>query len=99
MKKIIGGKLYNTKTATVVASITSGEGFSFREETLYVTKNNAYFLHGLGGPLTRWSRNVGQNSVEGFEDIITMSIQEVKTWLEDNQEIEAYEKLFGLEEA
>jgi hypothetical protein len=65
MKAVIGGKRYDTETATVVASYRNGD-YSM---TLYVTKNSNWFLvseSGLTGshltPLT------GKQALSWLED-------------------------------
>lgn len=51
MKQIINGKMYNTETATEIATRSNGcTGWEYLEETLYRKKNGEFFLCGSGGP-------------------------------------------------
>lgn len=60
MKKIINKKSYDTETAKVVCSysyIFSGD-FQRVTETLYRKKTGEFFLHGVGGPASKYSREM-----------------------------------------
>jgi hypothetical protein len=91
MKRVIGGKLYDTATATEMAQAERfpASDFNHYREKLYKTKSGAYFLHGVGGPLSRWgygdmmrwSRNCG-------EDIAPLTRDEALEWCE-TREIDA----------
>ena len=103
MKKIIDGKVYNTKTAIEIASwhndFYAGD---FKEcgETLYQTKKGAYFIHGEGGAMSKYSESCGNCSTWG-SDIIPISKNRVVKWLESTKNYEILEDLFPeeLEEA
>ena len=96
MKKIINSKKYDTQTADVIHEWDNGiYGNDFRscEETLYKTKNGAYFLHGQGGAMSKYAEPCGNNSVGGGSDIIPMEKEEAFQWLcehdgEDPAEVE-----------
>ncbi|MTI67130.1 MAG: hypothetical protein FH753_11115 [Firmicutes bacterium] len=103
MKKVINRKVYNTETAELIAEYWNGLGvsdFRYLSEDLYRTKKGAYFLHGSGGPMTKYSESSG-NSTWGIETIIPLTDQEAYEWLEEHDESEVIEKYFGnmLEEA
>ena len=50
MKSVIGGKSYNTDTATEICSWDNEHtGFTQYNETIYKTAKGAYFLYGEGG--------------------------------------------------
>lgn len=85
MKKIINGKRYDTETATEVAQQTWGHhgDFARKEETLYKTKNGAWFLHGKGGPATEYAVFDG-NTATGGQDITPMTQEQAQEWLENN---------------
>lgn len=98
MKKIINGKRYDTETATRLGEYWNGlsrRDFGFMEETLYRKKTGEYFLYGEGGPASRYSRAVGQNSWSGGERIMPMTIQEAKEWAEKHLDGDEYESIFG----
>lgn len=95
-KKIIDGKLYNTETADLVAEWHNGLGsgdFNSRSEELYLTKKGAWFLHGEGGALTRWSKSNG-NSSWGSSNIVPLSADEAREWLEQHDCTEELETHF-----
>lgn len=58
MKKVINNKTYDTKTAKPVGVYTYVFAGDFRKvtETLYRKKTGEFFLHGVGGPASRYPR-------------------------------------------
>ncbi len=72
MKKIICKVEYNTETAEVVASYTSGEfgDATGYEEILYVTPDGKYFLYANGG----------EESIHPVETITRMSAVKAEEW-------------------
>ena len=66
MKKIIGGngkpwRRYDTETAKAVGSRDNGlsyRDFNHVEETLYRKKTGEFFLHGEGGPMTKYAKQI-----------------------------------------
>ena len=97
MKKIIKGKRYDTESANSVGyDYYSNRGdFSYWRETLYRKSTGEYFLHGEGGPMSRYAEVVGQNQWSGGEKIIPLSIESAKEWAEDHLSVEEYESAFG----
>ena len=87
MKKVIGGKIYNTETADLIASwhnnLARGD-FGNCEEDLYVTKKGAYFVHGVGGATSRWAEPVGNNGRAGGSGAIVLSKAEALEWCEQH---------------
>lgn len=102
MKKIIDGKRYDTETAfEKIAEYSNGLGLSdFRHcnEELYRTDSGTWFLHGEGGPLTGYSRPVG-NLTAGGEDITPLTDDEARGWLERHDFPDVVEKYFEIEDA
>lgn len=97
MKKIIGGKKYDTETATVICENSFGEStsdFTYYEETLYQKKNGEFFLFGTGGAMTKYSEGNGSSSW-GSSKIIPLSWDEAKEFVEDHGDVDDYEALFG----
>ena len=95
MKKIINRKMYNTETATMLGQYWNGIGSSdFRTltETLYKTKKGEYFLHGSGGPLSKYSEPCGSNGMCGSEDIIVLTKDQAIDWAEENEVVELFEE-------
>lgn len=98
MKKIIKNKCYDTATAKERGSWSNGLGyrdFAWCEETLYQKKTGEYFLHGAGGPMSRYSRSVGGNTWESGEKIIPMTLEEAREWAEEHLDGDEYEAIFG----
>ncbi|HHX24281.1 MAG TPA: hypothetical protein GX723_09810 [Thermoanaerobacterales bacterium] len=84
MKKVIGKKLYDTETATLIAEYWNvlGKGdFNYLSDDLYVTPNGNYFLSGEGGALTKYGVNCG-NSLTGSSNIFSLTREEAYGWLE-----------------
>ena len=103
MKKIINGKVYNTETATWIASYSNGLGrsdFAYCLEEMYKTRKGSYFIYGEGGGLSRWAKPCGDGTTGG-EGIVAVRESEALYWLERHEETEVIEKLFShiLEEA
>lgn len=97
MKRIIGGKKYDTETAVKVASWTtrgySRSDFRFAHEDMYRKRTGEFFLHGEGHAMTQWGKAIG-NARGWGEDIMPLTEEQARLWVEDkaNQE---YEMLFG----
>lgn len=98
MKKIINGKSYDTETAKNVgcwSNNLSYRDFSWVEETLYRKKTGEYFLHGEGGPASRYSVATGINSWSGGERIMPMTYAEASEWAAKHLDGDDYEAIFG----
>ena len=96
MKKIINGKKYDTETAKLCASGGNGRSdFSRCYEELYRKKTGEYFIYGEGGPMSKYSRSIDQNSWSGGEDILPVTEAEAKEWAEKHCTVEEYEEIFG----
>lgn len=97
MKKVIEGKRYDTEKATVIAEWKNGHyGNDFRrcKETLYVTAKGNFFLHGEGGPLSKYAEPVGNCRTSG-EDISPMKMEEAFRWCQEHDCIAAIELHFS----
>jgi len=100
MKKIIGGKMYDTETAKALgcASATcSTRDFNYWEETLYIKKTGEYFLYGDGGPASRYAEPVdGQgHQWTGGCRISPLKFDQAREWAEKHLSVEEYEEIFG----
>lgn len=97
MKKIVGGKRYDTDTATLVGEYGYGNCGDFERihEGLYRTKNGNYFVAGSGGPKTRYAVSVSQNCWSGSSDIYPLSKGEALEWAQDHLEPHEVEAAFG----
>lgn len=96
MRKIVKGKMYDTDKAREVGMNCNNEtGFGHWCETLYQKRTGEFFLHGEGGPMTKYARRIEQNSWSGGEQIIPMSYKTAQEWAEENLEAGEYENIFG----
>lgn len=98
MKKIIGGKSYDTSTAREVASTSHGDGprdFRYYAETLYCKRTGEYFLAGEGGPMSKYAHSAGQNCWSGGQKIFPLTLAEAKAWAEEEMSADDYEAEFG----
>ena len=100
MKKIINGKRYDTDTAKLIGEdwYSNRTDFSYWREELYRKNTGEYFLHGEGGPNSRYAESVGQNTWSGGEKIIPLSIEAAQKWAEEHLSADEYEKVFGVVE-
>lgn len=92
MKKIINGSRYDTETAKRLGyweNMPDVMDLFWCSETLYRTKAGKYFLHGDGGPGSRYA-----NFPRG-EQIIPLSEDAAKNWAEEHLDGNAYEAAFG----
>lgn len=97
MKKIIGGKKYDTDTAKRVGSFESGYigDFEWRNETLYLKATGEFFLAGEGGAKTRWA----SRTIDGFssgEGILPLTLDEAREWAEEHLTQAEVEELFQI---
>ena len=97
MKRIINGRRYDTETAKLLgqASYSNSTDFAYWSEELYVKRTGEYFLYGEGGPMSKYSQQVGQNEWTGGQEIIPLSLKEAKKWTEKYLDADEYEKIFG----
>lgn len=98
MKKIIDGKRYDTETATKVGEWWNGcsrRDFNFVNEELYQKRTGEFFLYGEGGPSSRYSKSIGNNTWSGDEVIIPLTLEAAQKWAEKNLDGDEYEKIFG----
>ena len=98
MKKIIGGKRYDTATAQKVASDSascSKSDFSYYAESLYRTMSGRFYLVGEGGPMSHYAEAIDSNSWTGGSDLRPLSEKEAREWLEQTGNTEALEDHFA----
>ena len=96
MRKVIDGKVYDTAKAELVAEWDNGyygNDFKRCEENLYRTPKGAWFVAGEGGPMSKYSRPVG-NMTAGGEGLAPLTDDEALQWLEDKGETELIEEYF-----
>jgi hypothetical protein len=71
------------------------DDFGYWEETLYRKTTGEFFLHGAGGPSSKYARPCGSNGRCGGSDILPFTEEEAKRWAEENLSVDEYETLFG----
>lgn len=78
MKRIIEKKVYDTETATKIATTSFGQSNDFKSfaETLYRTAKGNYFLQYRGGPLSKYGVNEGTAGRRGDSGIIVFTHDE-----------------------
>lgn len=98
MKKIINGRKYDTETAKEMAWDEyngSCSDFQWWQETLYQKRTGEFFLFGRGGAMSKYAESCGQNSWSGGSDILPLTLDEAKEWVEEHVDADTYEKIFG----
>ena len=98
MKKIIKNKAYDTETAKELGSWSNMQdygNFSQFSETLYRKKTGEFFLHGEGGPMTKYAVAEGSNSWRGGSRIMPLTFKEAQEWAEKHLDGDEYEAIFG----
>lgn len=96
MKKVINGKLYDTATAKECGDDHHhGGDLDYYIDTLYRKKTGEFFIHGEGGPRTKYGQHTGNNHWSGGEKIIPLSYAEARGWAEEHLTGDEYEAIFG----
>jgi hypothetical protein len=86
MKRVIDRKIYDTENAERIARhnpVADRQDFAYLDEVLYKTEKGNYFLHGTGGPKTKYAKKTG-NGTTGSEEIKPMTEEEALNWCEEN---------------
>ena len=96
MKKIINGKKYDTNTAKILGSTGYSHpgDFNYWAESLYLKKTGEFFLHCVGGAMSKYARRIGPDEWTGGEEIRPLSPEEAQKWAEENLDIEEFERIF-----
>tara|TARA_R110002153_G_scaffold212997_1_gene365531 strand:- start:324 stop:635 length:312 start_codon:yes stop_codon:yes gene_type:complete len=103
MKKIIEGKIYNTKTATMVCDTgnnLSVSDFGYERSGLYMTKKGAFFCAGRGGAMSSYT-SYANGQTSGSSGCYPVTIEDALTIAERHASSEVIEKFFSdmIEEA
>ena len=97
MQKIIKGRKYDTDTAQEVCGYSNGlpfGDFDWVQETLFIKRTGEYFLYGKGGARSKYAVPDG-DFMGGGSEIIPLSDEDAKAFVEENGDVETYEKYFG----
>lgn len=98
MKKIINGKVYDTTTAERVGSWSNNHAtsdFGYCSEELHQKRTGEFFLHGEGGPRSKYAVSQGNNDWGYGERIIPLTYEAAQMWAEEHLTSEDYEAIFG----
>ena len=97
MKRIISGRRYDTQTAKLVGytSYSTPGSLVYWREDLYRKKTGEFFLHGQGGPLSKYFEKIGENEWSYGHEIIPLSLSEAQEWVEKCLDADTYEEIFG----
>lgn len=97
MKKIINGRLYDTKTAKTVGEYEYSypTDFNYYHETLYRKRTGEYFIFGWGNAASKYAERVPGGAWKGSEEIIPLTYENARSWAETSMEVEDYEAEFG----
>lgn len=97
MKKIISGKVYDTATARCIGGISyrlSDRLYGWSED-LYCKRTGEYFLHGEGGPGSKYSEPAGPSETRGSERIYPLSYDDARAWAAQHLTADEYAAEFG----
>ena len=98
MKKIINGFRYDTGKALLIGETRATciwPDYNYWETGLYKTpRKGYYFLAGFGGPMSRYSKSLGQQGRIGGEKVDPMDIISAFRWAQTHLSREIVEKEF-----
>ena len=97
MKKVINGKRYDTDTAKLVGEThySNTRDFNYWKEELYQKRTGEFFIAGEGGPGSRYSERIDQNSWSGGCKITPLTLKGAQQWAEEHLDGDEYEAIFG----
>ena len=96
MKKILGGKKYDTEPARAVGtSGDGGGGFAAGPDTPDAKRTGEFFLYGEGGPMSKYGVAYGDNEWGYGEEIRPLTVEKAKAWAEEHLDADEYEAVFG----
>lgn len=98
MKKVINGRRYDTDTAKLLASADGNieNHLTNWSETLYRKSTGEYFLHGEGGPASKYAAPAGSSGWSSGERIMPLTLKEAQAWGEEYLDGDKYEEIFGV---
>lgn len=102
MKRVINGKLYNTKTATLIADYEhlDRNDFGWYYEALYRTKKRAWFIAGEGNANSKYAESVAQNTRGPGEALYPIDDKAAQQWCEEHQvDPDIIKEFFDIEDA
>lgn len=99
MRKVIGGKVYDTEKATEVGRSAHGStsDFGYYEETLFRKRTGEYFLYGYGHGASKYAEYHGGAWGEGGR-FMPLALDDARGWAERELDADAYKEEFGVVE-
>ncbi len=96
MRKIIGGKQYDTEKAQELGSYEHlyPRDFGWTHEKLFRKRTGEFFTWGEGGPRSRYAVSEGHGWTGG-EAITPITYQQAQEWAEEHLTADEYEAIFG----
>ena len=96
MNKRINGLRYDTKTAREMASYQYSypSDHKWYSETLYKKNTGEFFLHGQGGPSSKYHEEIGRSARCEGEKIVPLSFENAKKWAEVHLDADEYGIIF-----
>ena len=99
MKKVINGKLYDTDTAKSLGdwhnTWDTGD-FKYTHEELFRKRTGEFFLHGVGGPMSRYAKSCGTSGWTRGERIQPLTPAAAREWAEEHLSADEYAEIFGM---
>ena len=97
MKKVLNGHVCDTATATMIGekSFSHPGDFKWFREELYLTRAGVFFIHGEGGPASKYAQQVEQNSWESGESMRLCPRDAAESWAEENCDGDVVLQFFG----
>ena len=97
MKKFISGRRYDTETAKLVGytSYSTPGDFGYWREDLYRKRTGEFFIHGQGGPMSKYSERLSENEWGYGHEIRPLSLKEAQVWVEKYLDADTYDEIFG----
>lgn len=103
MRAVIGGKLFDTNTAEVICDVSpsgySNSDFKWENTTLYKSPAGQFFVAGSGNAMTRWAKQIGNNSTSGGSGVTLVTLNEARELCETHGTVSDFTKAFGEPEA
>lgn len=98
MKKVIKGAVCDTETATKLGTCDHDitNRLYWWSETLYRTKSGKHFIHGEGGPGSRYARAEDDGHWKSGEQIDVVSREAAEEWAEEHLDGDGYIAAFGV---
>ena len=96
MKKLIDGKRYDTDKAETIAffDFLTPDNPTYWSETLYRKRTGEYFLHGVGGPMSRYAEPAAGNTWTGSEKLFPLTQEAARDWARKCMNPGDYERIF-----